>query len=158
MEAGTAKSVSWAHYTRAQGGVYCGRKARIKVSKTQPEGTNRYGEKPAQRPTGVETVTFEQYEPEWNPGTETTRVVHWVVESARHVWQVCSRGANLIRSAASRPWTCVNNCTQKQGDDEHCFKNIPSIHSSSAMSELTSISISAATSDCNSITAALSGP
>ena len=120
MEGGTVKSVSWAHYTKAQGGAYCGRKARIKVSKTQSEGTNRYGEKPAQRPTGVETVTFEQYEPEWNPGTETTRVVHWVVESARHVWQVSSRGASLIRFAASRPWTRVNNCTESS-DQTHSF-------------------------------------
>lgn len=111
MEAGTVKSVSWAHYTKAQGGVYCGRNARIKVSKTQPDGVNRYGEKAAQRPAGVETVTFEQYEPKWNPGTEATRVVHWAVESARHVWQISSRGANLIRPAASRPWTRVNNCT-----------------------------------------------
>ena len=114
MEAGTVKSVSWAHYTKAQGGVYCCRNAGIKVSKTQPDGVNRYGEKAAQRPAGVETVTFEQYEPEWNPGTETTRVVHWVVESARHVWQVSSRDANLIRSAASRLWTSVNKCTSLQ--------------------------------------------
>ena len=59
--AGTVRPVSWAHDTQAQGGVYCGRNARIKASKTQPDGMNRYGEKAALRPTGVETVSVEQY-------------------------------------------------------------------------------------------------
>lgn len=107
----TVKPVSWAHYTKAQGGVYCGRNARIKVSKTQPDGMNRYGEKAALRPIGMATVSFEQYRPEWNPGLVATRSVLWVVESERHVWQVASRGANPNSPAASRPWTCVNNCT-----------------------------------------------
>lgn len=74
-------------------------------------GMNRYGEKAAQRPISVETVSFEQYRPEWNLGLVATRSVHWVVESDRHVWQVASRGANPNSPAASRPWTCVNNCT-----------------------------------------------
>jgi hypothetical protein len=111
MEGGTVKPVSWAHYNTAQGSIYCGNKARIKITKTQPDGMNRYGEKAAQRATGVETFTFERYEPEWNPGMEATRAVHWVIESDRHVWQVSSRGANSNCPAASRPWTCVNNCT-----------------------------------------------
>jgi hypothetical protein len=117
MEAGTVKSVSWAHYTKAQGGVYCGRNARIKVSKTQPDGMNRYGEKAALRPIGVETVNVEQYVPAHmaHMGGQATRLVHWVVESERHVWQTASRSANPNSPAASRPWTCVNNCTQ---DDE----------------------------------------
>ncbi len=53
MEAGTVKSVSWAHYTKAQGSVFCGRKARIKVANEQPDGMSRYGEKAALRPIGV---------------------------------------------------------------------------------------------------------
>ena len=96
MEAGTVKSVSWAHYNRAQGGVYCGRKARIKISMIQPEGMNRYGEKAAKRPIGVETVSSEQYRPEWNPDLVATRTVHWAVESERHVWQVTSREKTRI--------------------------------------------------------------
>ena len=112
MEAGTVKSVSWAHYNRAQGGVYCGRKARIKISMIQPEGMNRYGEKAAKRPIGVETVSSEQYRPEWNPDLVATRLVQWVVESERHVWQVANRGANPNSPAPLGPWTCVNNCTQ----------------------------------------------
>ena len=119
MEAGTIKPVSWAQYTQAQGGVYCGRNARIKISMTQPEGMNRYGEKAAQRATGIETVSYEQYRPEWNPGLSATRSVHWNVDSERHVWQVASRRANPNSSAASRPWTCVNNCTDKP-DDKRC--------------------------------------
>ena len=121
MEAGTVKSVSWAHYTKAQGGVYCGRNARIKISKTQPEGMNRYGEKAAKRPIGIETVSVEQYVPAHmaHMGGQATRFVHWVVESERHVWQVASRGANPNSPAASRPWTCVNNCTDKPEDENH---------------------------------------
>jgi hypothetical protein len=123
MEAGTVKPVSWAHYTKAQGGVFCGRKARIKVSKTQPEGTNRYGEAAAQRPIGVETVSIEQYTPAHmaHMGGQATRFVHWIVESDRHTWTVEMRKPGTARApvpvpdsypAASRPWTCVNNCTQ----------------------------------------------
>jgi hypothetical protein len=117
MEAGTVKPVSWAHYTKAQGGIYCGRNARIKVSKTQPDGINRYGEKAALRPIGVETVSVEQYVPEHmaHMGGQATRSVHWLVESERHVWRTASRSANPNSPAASRPWTCVNNCTQ--GDE-----------------------------------------
>ena len=120
MEAGTVKPVSWAHYTNAQGGVYCGRKARIKISKTQPEGMNRYGEKAAQRPIGIETVSVEHYVPAHmaHMGGQATRFVHWIVESKRHVWQIASRGANPNSPAASRPWTCVNNCTNKLKDEK----------------------------------------
>lgn len=120
MEAGTVKPVSWAHYTQAQGGVYCGRNARIKISKTQPDGMNRYGEKSAKRPIGIETVSAEQYVPAHmaHMGGQATRFVHWIVESERHVWQVASRAANPNSSAASRPWTCVNNCTQGDEADE----------------------------------------
>ncbi len=120
MEAGTVKPVSWAHYTKAQGGVYCGRNARIKVSKVQPEGMNRYGEEAALRPIGAETVSVEQYVPAHmaHMGGQATRFVHWVVESARHVWQAASRGANPNSPAASRPWTCLNNCTNKLEDEK----------------------------------------
>lgn len=107
LESGTVKSVSWAHYTKAQGGVYCGRNARIKVSKEQPDGMNRYGEQAALRPVGVETVSVEQYVPA-HMGGQATRFVHWGVKSERHVWQTANRSANPNSPAASRPWTCVN--------------------------------------------------
>lgn len=121
MEAGTVKPVSWAHYTKAQGGVYCGRNARIKVSKEQPDGMNRYGEKAALRPMGVETVSVEQYVPAHmaHIGGQATRFVHWIVPSERHVWQTANRSANPNSSAASRPWTCVNNCTDKPEDEKY---------------------------------------
>jgi hypothetical protein len=121
LEAGTVKSVSWAHYTKAQGGVYCGRKARIKVAKEQPDGMNRYGEKAALRPIGVETVSVEQYVPAHmaHMGGQATRFVPWVVPSERHVWKTASRSVNPNSPAASRPWTCVNNCTDKPEDKVH---------------------------------------
>ena len=121
LEAGTVKSVSWDRYVKAQGGVFCGRRARIKVCMTQPDGLNRYGEAAAKRPLGVETVSVETYAPDWNPTTTATRLVDWIVESDRHVWTVERRRAGVVTAApcptptpnpaASRPWTCVNNCT-----------------------------------------------
>ena len=118
MEAGTVKSVSWAHYTKAQGGVFCGRRARIKIAKMQPEGMNQYGEEAAMRPIGVETTSIEQYVPAHmaHMGGQATRVINWIVESDRHVWTVERRSPALIPAlAAQRPWTSVNNCTQ--GDE-----------------------------------------
>jgi hypothetical protein len=122
MEAGTVKPVSWAHYTKAQGGVYCGRNARIKVSKEQPDGMNRYGEKAALRPIGVETVRVEHYLPAHmahmahmaHIGGQATRFVHLGVSSERHVWKSDSRGANPNSLATSRPWTRVNNCRSER--------------------------------------------
>ena len=124
LEAGTVKSVAWDRYCKAQGGVFCGRKARIKISRVQPEGLNKYGEAAALKVVGVETVAVEHYTPEHmrHMGGKASRTVHWIVESARHTWAVVRKGGkpcpNPILSpapAASRPWTCVNNCTQ---DDE----------------------------------------
>lgn len=112
LEAGTVKAAAWDGYCKAQGGVFCGRKALIKISMTQPEGLNRYGEAASMRPIGVETVSFERYWPELTPTKSATRAVHWIVESERHSWEVLRRGPLSDSSpAASRPWTCVNNCT-----------------------------------------------
>ena len=87
---------------------------------TQPDGLNRYGEPAALRPLGVETVMFEQYRPDWNPGLEATRAVQYIVESERHVWRVkASRGANPNCPAALRPWTCVDNCTDKPEEKKY---------------------------------------
>lgn len=124
LEAGTVKSVAWDRFVKAMGGPLCGRRATIKIAKTQPEGVNRYGEDAAPRPIGVETVTYEQFAPAWNPTTVATRAVNWIVESDRHVWTITRPGASSVPApAASRPWTCVNNCTDTPGapaeiDDE----------------------------------------
>lgn len=118
LEAGTVKAAAWDGYCKAQGGVFCGRKALIKISMTQPEGLNRYGEAAAMRPIGVETISFEQYRPELSPTTSATRAVHWIVQSERHTWEVMRRGPlSDSAPAASRPWTCVNNCTHSTSSE-----------------------------------------
>ena len=114
-------SVAWDHYTNAQGGVFCGRAARIKLSKAEQPGVlTRYGEQAAPKVIGVETTVTETYTPEhmaWMGG-KATRPVVWIVESARHVWEVV-RGVRPLTepvpmgtSACNAPWTRVSNCTE----------------------------------------------
>jgi len=92
-------AVAWDHYCKAQGGVSCGRDARIKMSMMTPENLGRYGDEPTPRPVGVETVSIETVATSWNSGTVFTRTVHWVVESSRHTWEIVGRasGASLRR-------------------------------------------------------------
>lgn len=107
-------SVAWDHYCQAQGGVLCGRGYRIRLATKKVEDLGRYGEPIGPRPIGVETIEREFYTPAhmaWMGG-QASRLVHWVVESARHVWRiVAARSAEVFRGAL-RPWTCVNNCTE----------------------------------------------
>lgn len=115
-------SVAWDRYTAAQGGVFCGRKYRIRVATREVEGVGRYGEALGERPFGVSTEQLESYVPAHMvhmPGASAVRIVEWVVESDRHVWTI------KRKRRAAAPWTCVNNCTvpaQKDGlrpNDEH---------------------------------------
>lgn len=116
-------SVAWDSYTRAQGGVFCGRGYRIKVAKKEVNGVGRYGEPIGERPIGVETEHIEKWVPEHIahiPKAFATRVVHWLVESVRHAWQVVGKATGVaIRRVSigmgaqpSAPWTRVNNCTE----------------------------------------------
>lgn len=116
-------SVAWDHYVQAQGGVFCGRDYRIKISKQEVEGVGRYGDELPPRPIGLETTSLETYTPAhmtWmNPPGRATRVVHWFVESVRHVWEIVGRmgraigkGFNGTGAKPSAPWTRVNNCTE----------------------------------------------
>jgi hypothetical protein len=116
-------SVAWDHYCKAQGGVFCGRDYRIKISKQEVEGLGRYGDPLPPKPIGLETTSLETYTPAhmaWmNPPGRATRVVHWFVESVRHVWEIVGRmgraiGNRFIGTGAqpSAPWTRVNNCTE----------------------------------------------
>jgi hypothetical protein len=101
-------------YCEAQGGVFCGRDARIKLAKAIPEILGRYGDEPAPRPVGVET-----WAPELSPcpdrGTAAQRTVLWVIESARHTWELVraapARGSFAERAEPAMPWTGVNNYT-----------------------------------------------
>lgn len=116
-------SVAWDHYCQAQGGVFCGRDYRIKITKQEVEGVGRYGDPIAPKPIGLETTSLETYTPAhmaWmNPPGRATRVVHWFVESVRHVWEIVGRMGRAIGSVSigmgakpSAPWTRVNNCTE----------------------------------------------
>ncbi len=108
-------SVAWDKYTRAQGGVFCGRKSRIKVATRHNDTLGRYGEPLGARPIGVVTESDEFWTPAnmAHMGGRSLRRVVWVVESARHVWTIKKRGT-------AAPWTCVNNCTE---DEKNGRKN-----------------------------------
>lgn len=101
-------SVAWDRYTAAQGGVFCGRRYRIRVAMREVEGVGRYGEALGEKPFGVSTEQLESYVPAHLahvPGTSAVRRVEWIVESARHIWTI------QRKRRAAAPWTCVNNCT-----------------------------------------------
>ena len=112
------ESTSWDDYIRAQGGPFCGRNHKIKISMQDKEGVGRYGEPLGQRPVGVETTAMETYIPDhmkWmNPPGQATRFIEWFVESSRHVWEI----RNKKRCSAS-PWTGVNNCTVAQAEKDY---------------------------------------
>lgn len=119
IEGRDGTSVAWDSYCKAQGGVFCGRNARIKLAMLAPETLTRYGEEPAPRPYGVETTSLELYATAEAPQAITSRVVHWIAESARHTWEIVSRkkprtkgDAFAERTESAQPWTCVNNCTR----------------------------------------------
>lgn len=112
------QAVAWDRYCKAQGGVFCGRQYRIRIATVDREGLGRYGEPLAPRPVGVETVSREIYTPAHmaHMGGKALRVVHWIVESSRHVWEIVTRKARGASEGLSRAigaaWTRVNNCTE----------------------------------------------
>lgn len=110
------ESVAWENYITAQGGAFCGRKYKIRLSLEYKSGLGKYGEPLGKRPIGVETKTIEHYTPAhmvWMNGT-ASRVVEWFVESTRHVWTIKQ---NLRNEVA--PWTGVNNCTAALSEKNH---------------------------------------
>lgn len=114
-----AEGAKWDKYCWAQGGVFCGRKYRIMVAKSRPEGVNKYGEQLAEIAVGVVAREVEYYTPEHmaHMGGKAERRV--IVPSKRHTWtrsgameKPCAREFGFSEPiAASRPWTRVNNCT-----------------------------------------------
>jgi hypothetical protein len=121
------QAVAWDHYVHAQGGVFCGRDYRVRLAMVEREGLGRYGEPLPAAPVGVETVARELYTPEHMrhlKGAKASRLVHWFVESVRHVWTIVTRTARgvslAVQSAGTAPWTCVNNCTveEKNGPEK----------------------------------------
>lgn len=131
--------VAWDRYCRAQGGVFCGRKHRVRMMWADGEGLNRYGEPKPKKPIGVEAVEIVEWIPPWmahmfagKPATAPKPVqeVTWPVESTRHEWVVIGRGsapAHEVRAMRRRqpaPWTRVNNCTangRERETNEHVF-------------------------------------
>lgn len=115
------KAAAWDEYVKAQGGAFVGRLYRIRIATQEREGLGRYGEPLPDAPVGVEAVTREFYTPEhmaWmNPPGRASRLVHWFVESVRHVWTIATRTARDVEGlfkGPQAPWTCVNNCTENQ--------------------------------------------
>lgn len=92
--------VFWDKYCDAQGGVFCGRTARIRLMQSKAAGLGRYGDEPANRPCGVR----------FRDSSE------WVLHSLRHTWTISRasrRGALNSGGTQSGPsWTRVNNCTR----------------------------------------------
>jgi len=115
------KPAKWEAYVNAQGGVFCGRGALIKLATVLPDTLNAYGEPAAAKVIGVQTQSREVYTPAHmaHMNGKATRLVDWIVESARHVWTITRKTAGAVPAlvsefeAASRPWTCVNNCTKE---------------------------------------------
>ena len=114
------KAAAWDHYVKAQGGVFCGRDYAIRVTLREVEGLGRYGDAIAPKPCGVETQSREIWFPEWMQHIrgQSLRVVHWFVESVRHVWTIarkCAGNLAVPLRAIGSPWTRVNNCTATPG-------------------------------------------
>jgi hypothetical protein len=97
MEGETA-SVAWDRYIRAQGGVFVGRDYAIKLAVEQGEGVGRYGDQVAPRPVGVAATGVQHY----RDGIVTgMRTVQWLVQSARHAWEIIVRGASQEHGRAA---------------------------------------------------------
>lgn len=110
-------SVAWDSYCKAQGGVFCGRDYRIKITKQDTEGVGRYGEPLGPKPIGLETTSIEHYTHAHMAHMGDVRaysVVHWFVESTRYAWEIVGRMGRAAKhgAASPRPWTRVNNCTE----------------------------------------------
>lgn len=93
--------VYWDKYCEAQGGVFCGRAARIQLLLVKAQGLGRYGDGLSNRPLGVRIVDSRE----------------WKVHSLRHSWTISrvsqQRGWKTSGGTQSRPtWTRVNNCTR----------------------------------------------
>jgi hypothetical protein len=102
------KGADFAEYVRAQGGVFCGRKAEIQLDKEATGEVGRYGELQAPRTWGVRTIGAKAVMVCARMGS---MLVEWVVKSVRHVWEVV-RGM-----AKPSPRTRVNNCTPDRADN-----------------------------------------
>jgi hypothetical protein len=110
---------AWDQYCKAQGGVFCGRKAPIKLATFKPERLGQYGDEAAPKPYGVVYCAEMPCLAATDSKAGDARVGHWLIDSRRHEWtihrkQSAREPGGLFRSErpqAVAPWTCVNNCT-----------------------------------------------
>lgn len=115
--------VAWDRYCEAQGGVFCGRKARIKLMMVAPEKLGRYGDEQAARPVGIETLVKELMSTATDAGS-AYRLVYWSAESTRHNWEIVRKAGQTAhggfpagRAMPATPWTSVNNCTDERPEN-----------------------------------------
>jgi hypothetical protein len=136
LDGKSEKSASWAHYTKAQGGVNCGRKYRVKVFKEDFGGLNRYGEPAGVKPTGICTWGPKSRNSDRNSGRacvgKSRANAFWFAPSVRHTWTIKQKPQNHKEFACSgeaqlRPWTRVNNCTENSmiGETDNQGKKSP---------------------------------
>lgn len=110
-------SVSWDRYVKAQGGVFCGKRYRVRVAMRQRHGElNRYREQACPVAMGVECVERELYKPahmQHIPSAFAERTTLWIADSVRHTWAISRGTGSRIGAGAERlpPRTRVNNCT-----------------------------------------------
>lgn len=120
-ETDETKAAAWDKYVQAQGGVFCGRDYLVRVTLRDVDQVGRYGDQVAPKPCGVETQQRETWFPEWMQHIQgkATRVVHWFIESVRHVWTITRKAAGNLgvqTQGKALPWTRVNNCTGVNDD------------------------------------------
>jgi hypothetical protein len=118
-------SVAWDHYVKAQGGVFCGRNYRVRLSTVASDKRNAYGEECAAVPVGIEYR--EAYKVRDAIGNWIdVKPMTTIVESKRYEWKILRPGAHTmpravglevgLKRAQRAPRTCVNNCTE-QGEN-----------------------------------------
>lgn len=83
---------AWNQYCEAQGGAFCGRKARIRLWREDSESLGRYGDVQPLRPVGIWTDAADQ---------SAAHVNRWEARSIRLQWQVLSGVAPAQRERSA---------------------------------------------------------
>jgi hypothetical protein len=119
-------AAAWDKYCEAQGGVFCGRKARIKLWQAAPDKLGRYGDEQAPRPVGVSTYAEKR---SGLDGLDSERMavgILWKIRSSRQEWEIVqnTRMPDPLPEISegvqpAPPWTCVNNCTNRIMNFKH---------------------------------------
>jgi hypothetical protein len=119
IEGKEGDSVAWDRYCRAQGGAFCGRKARIQLAMREPDSLGTYGDGASLRPYGVTTFAIECASDTASPSAMALCFVPWTIESTRRKWEIVSPNKHKTSPLSvvpeqvelAQPRTSVNNCT-----------------------------------------------